>query len=221
MTSRFTFFQREGNDTPTIRVDPRDPDKELLERAAHTVRSGGVIAYPTETVYGLGADPFNIPAIERIFGIKGRSPEKAISILIPHRDMLPNLCEEIPADIEKLIAKFWPGPLTVVFRAQNSLPKELLAGGDSVAVRLSSNPLVEALMKRLQSPITSTSANISGHPASRSALHVAVQFEDKIDLIIDGGISPSSKPSTVIAFLEGKVRILREGAITADEIKSV
>jgi L-threonylcarbamoyladenylate synthase len=207
--------------TPILKVDPACPDLDALRAAAEAVRGGGVIAYPTETVYGLGADPFNEGAVRRVFDLKGRDAAKALILLIRGGADLSRVAAEVTETAISLMEAFWPGPLTLALKASPGLPKALLGDGETVAVRASSHPVARALTKLVGGPITSTSANRSGRPPARSASGVAAAFGDGIDLIVDAGPSADDRPSTVVD-VSGTLPILvREGKIEVAAVEAV
>ena len=194
------------------------PTTQHITQAVQCIKEGGLIAYPTETVYGLGVDPLNQQALQNLFAAKGRDAEKAIIVLIRGKEDLASLTTEIPAIANILINTFWPGPLTLIFKANPKLPQELLGGRDTIALRHSSAPIAQSLVETLEGPLTSTSANISGHPPAQSAQEVENQLGQKLDLILDGGPSPQVQPSTVLNLTTPKPTILREGVITQQEL---
>lgn len=204
---------------PILTVNPDAPDGLALRAAVEAIRCGGVIAYPTETVYGLGADPLNETAIRRVFGLKGRDAEKAVILLLRGESDLSTVASEVSDTARHLMDAFWPGSLTLVLKASPGLPKVLLGGGDTVAVRVSSHPVARALADLLGGPITSTSANRSGHPPARSASDVRSAFGDEIDLIVDGGPSSDDPPSTVVDVSGGRARMVREGRVGRAEVE--
>lgn len=207
--------------TPVLSVDPARPDRDALRPAADAVRRGGVIAYPTETVYGLGADPFNGEAVRRAFDLKGRDAVKALILLIRDERDLPVVASEVTETARRLMAAFWPGPLTLALRASPGLPKALLGGGETVAVRVSSHPVARALTDLMEGPITSTSANRSGRPPARSASEVAAAFGDEIDLIVDAGPSADDRPSTMVDVSGTLPILIREGKIEMAAVEAV
>lgn len=190
-----------------------------LIQAATCIKNGGLIAYPTETVYGLGGDPFNQQALIRLFRAKGRDADKAIIVLIRGLQDLHQIASEIPSIAEPIINTFWPGPLTLIFKAQSHLPPELLGGRDTIAVRHSSAPIAQELLDHIEGPLTSTSANRSGSPSALSAQEVQAQLGDSLDLILDGGTSTQSQPSTILNLATDKPTILREGVITKNALQ--
>lgn len=204
-----------------LSINPEAPDPEALRAAAEAVRRGGVIAYPTETVYGLDADPSCEAAVGRVFDLKGRDAAKALILLIRGDLDLPRVASEVPETARRLMAAFWPGPLTLVLKAAPHLPKTLLGGGGAVAVRVSSHPIARAITDLVGGPITSTSANRSGRPPARSAAEASDIFGDEIDLIVDGGPSPDDRPSTVLDVSGDLPQFVREGRIGRGEVERV
>lgn len=199
----------------TIKIDPNAPDLALLAEAAEIIKSGGIIGYPTETVYGLGGDIFNADTVERIFTIKGRQFNKALIVIVDSVEMLQPLIETMPANAKKLINKFWPGPLTLIFKAAPIVSRKLSGGGSTIAIRIPDNPICLALLKLCNTPITSTSANLAGEASALSAEAVTKSLGSKLDLVIDGGPSQSSKPSTIVDLTTERPQIRRPGAIPA------
>ncbi|MDA0709656.1 MAG: L-threonylcarbamoyladenylate synthase [bacterium] len=191
---------------------------ESIQRAADCVKRDGLIAYPTETIYGLGVDPTRPAALDRLFSAKGRSAKKAVIVLIRDSSDLHDLTLQIPESAHALMTAFWPGPLTLIFKANPNLPGELLGGGDTIALRHSNSPVADALLKALGGPLTSTSANISGQPPATSAQEVYRQLAPFLDLIIDGGPSTRSLPSTLVDLTSGPPTLLRVGAISREDL---
>ncbi len=193
-------------------------DKPGIVQAADRIRSGGVIVYPTETVYGLGADPFNYHAFDRIFSLKGRETDKGLILLIRGREDLDALVADISLVAESLIREFWPGPLTLVFPAAPGLPEHLTEIASTIALRMSDAPVANALLHHVGGPITSTSANLSGKPSARSARNAADILGHSVDLILDGGESSDLRPSTLVDVTGGSPKILRPGRIPEAKI---
>ena len=178
---------------------------------------GGVIAFPTDTVYGLGADAFNSTAVERIYEIKNRPKHRQLPLLIADVERLITLADPIPEIAWLLARRFWPGGLTLVLPKTDSLPV-YLASGPTIAVRVPDHPACLALIQHLGNPIIGTSANISGQPAVLTAEEVGQQLGGKIDFIIDGGKCPGGKESTVVDVTHESPTILRQGIIPSHEI---
>jgi L-threonylcarbamoyladenylate synthase len=174
--------------------------------------NGGTIAYPTETIYGLGAKYDDENALKRLYGVKQRPREKTVPIMIGSIDQLPLLAEDVSNTAADLIARFWPGPLTLIFRARSGLNSYITSNG-KVAVRIPGASFALDLVRAASFPITATSANISGLPPARTAAMIAAYFADTLDLIIDGGESPTAVPSTLADVTDTTPVVLREGAI--------
>ena len=192
-----------------------------LSRAVAILKSGGVVAFPTETYYGLAVDPFNPLALNHLFVLKQRDINKPILTLADDRKSLLNLVQSIPAQYIPLMDKFWPGPLTLIFKAKLNLPALLTAGTSTIGVRQSSHPFARQLLRAFGKPITATSANISGHRAPIDAFEVKKQFGGKIDLIFDGGKTLGTGGSTIVKLEGNKLTLVREGVISFADIMQV
>jgi L-threonylcarbamoyladenylate synthase len=191
----------------------------VLTRAGEILASGGVIAYPTETFYGLGADAANEKAIGKIYAVKGRNFKNPISVIIDKTVNLYQLVDEIPESALKLIGKFWPGALTMVFKASDRVLPILTAETGKIGVRVSSHPIAGALAHLLEGPLTATSANLSGAVECCTAGEVIRQIGDKIDAVIDLGRTAGGKGSTIIDVTSDPPVILREGVISRELIQ--
>ncbi len=191
--------------------------QQAIERGVKILQIGGVIAFPTDTVYGLGADAFNSTAVERIYEIKNRPKHRQLPLLIADAERLMTLAYPIPEIAWFLAKRFWPGGLTLVLPKTDSLPV-YLASGPTIAVRVPDHPVCLALIQRLGNPIIGTSANISGQPAVLTADEVRQQLGGKIDFVINGGTCPGGKESTVVDVTHESPIILRQGIIPSDEI---
>jgi L-threonylcarbamoyladenylate synthase len=189
-----------------------------IDAAAETLRQGGVIAFPTDTVYGLGADAFNGAAVARIYDIKGRPRNNPLPLLIADIEGLAAVAGPMPAIARLLARRFWPGGLTLVLPKENSLPAHL-ATGPNIAVRVPDHPICLALIQRLGNPIIGTSANRSGQPSMLTADEVAQQLGAEIDFLVRGGRCPGGRQSTVVDVSGESPVILREGMIPSDEIR--
>ncbi len=195
--------------------------KRSVTEAAQTILAGGVIIYPTETIYGIGANALEPKIVERVYDIKERKKSNPILILIPDRSALDELTLEVPEVAEKLMSKFWPGPLTIVFNAAPIVSKILTAGTGKIGVRLSSDEFCTELLSICKIPITSTSANLSGESNPDSIGMINQKVRDAVDLIVDAGTLTSQTPSTVVDVTNGKVELFREGAIEFRKILDV
>ena len=186
------------------------------------VRRGGVIAFPTETFYGLGVDPLNAQAVLRLYALKGRSPETSpILVLIRSRHELLALVSEITPAAERLMQACWPGPLTLVFRAAVAVPLVLTAGTGTIGVRYSAHPVVEQVLEVTGGPLTGTSANRTGQPPATTAAEVEHAFGADVDLIVNGGPTPGGLPSTVVDTTVSPPRLIREGCVTQAALRAV
>ena len=202
--------------TRRLGVGPAD-----IAEAVEALVRGGVIAFPTDTVYGIGADVRRLDAIAALYEVKGRPTDKAIPLLLAGAEELNAVAQEVPESAWRLAEQFWPGALTLVVRRAPSLPPVLSAEGSTVAVRVPDHPVVRALIGGLGAPLAATSANISGQPSPVTAEEVLAQLEGRIVLLLDGGPCPGGHASTVVDLTATPVRILRAGPITAQEIEAV
>jgi len=191
-----------------------------LEEAAGRIRSGGIVAFPTETFYGLAVDPFNPSALGRLFSLKKRSPDKPLLVLIDKPEDLGLLVKKVPRQYERLLDIFWPGPLTMVFEGIDGLPGLLTDEYGTVGVRRSSHPVAGALAIAAGGAVTGTSANPSGLPAAVNSGEVAEMFPEGIDQIIDGGPVPGGSGSTIIGLEGDGVKLIREGRIPFEKIRA-
>ncbi len=187
-----------------------------LARALEILRTGGLVAFPTDTVYGVGALVFNGPAVESIYAAKDRPVEKAIPVLIGDVDDLVKVSAEVPEIALKLAARFWPGPLTLVVPKHPELP-EAVSATETVGVRLPNHPVARGLL-RLAGPMAVTSANLTGQPSPSTADEVFAQLGGRIALILDGGKTPGGVPSTIVDCVGVEPQVLREGPISRKEI---
>ncbi|MBN1829861.1 MAG: threonylcarbamoyl-AMP synthase [Deltaproteobacteria bacterium] len=202
-----------------IIIDSAAPDEAAVARAAAIIKRGGVIAYPTETFYGLGADPFNERAVERLFAIKGRNFDKPIPLIIGKRENLDGLVTDITREAELLIKHFWPGPLTLVFHAASHIHRAITADTGKVGIRLSSHRIARNLATALPSGVlTATSANFSGSEAMNAAQDVLAAMGRLVDAVIEGGATPGGPGSSVIDVTAIPPVIIRNGEIPKEII---
>ena len=197
-----------------LKPDADNSEERVLSRATEILAGGGIIAYPTETFYGLGADATNEKAIKKIFAVKGRDFKNPISLIIGKPDDIYPLVRDIPESAKKLMAAFWPGALTIVFQASNKISPLLTAGSGKIGLRISSHPIAETIVQKLKKPLTATSANLSGAPECSLASEVIKQIGDKVDAILDWGETQGGKASTIIDVTCDPPVILREGTIS-------
>jgi len=207
--------------TDIIRVDPSRPDREAIGRAAARLRAGGLVAFPTETVYGLGAHALDRDAVRRLFEAKGRPANDPVIVHVDSVDRIVPLVEEIPPEARSLAARFWPGPLTLVLRRSTRVPDEVTAGLDTVAVRVPAHPVAAALLMTAALPIAAPSANLFSRPSPTQAGHVLDDLDGRIDLIIDGGPTLLGIESTVLDLSTGSPTVLRPGATTLDMLREI
>jgi L-threonylcarbamoyladenylate synthase len=194
--------------------------EEAIGVAARILAEGGLVAFPTDTVYGVGAHAFQPDAVERIYTAKFRPRDKAIPILLAQADDLALVAEGITETAWLLAERFWPGGLTLVLPKRANVPDVVSAGGPTVAVRVPDHPVPLALIAALGAPLAATSANLSGHPSPVTAQEVEAKLGGRIELILDGGRCPGGVPSTVLDLTTDPPAILRAGAIGVKEIRS-
>lgn len=193
----------------------------VLDQAARIIEVGGVVAFPTDTVYGIGTNVFDIEAVKKIFDIKKRSRNKPLIVCISEASQVDQLATEISKVAKKLIEHFWPGPLTLVLKRSTDVPDIVTGGRETIAVRCPASELARRLIAKAGYPLVATSANLSGQASARSAQEVYSQLDDKVDLIIDGGRSPLLPESTVLDLTTESPAILREGAIPRDQLREI
>jgi len=194
-------------------------DCQSIERAGEIIREGGLVAFPTETVYGLAADVFNKQAVARVFEVKGRPANNPLPVQIASKDDLPRLVSEIPPVAKRLMEKFWPGPLTLVLQASPEMPELVTAGTGKIGIRMPDHPVALALIRAGGTPIVAPSANISGQPPPTTAQEVLEYLDGKIELILDVGPTRLKVSSTVVDITQTPPRILREGSISEAELQ--
>jgi L-threonylcarbamoyladenylate synthase len=199
--------------TRILEIDPGDVRPGEIRTIVSVLSGGGVIVYPTETFYGLGADCRSRAALRRVFEIKARPGSKGLPVLVSDLRMAQGLAAELPAAFHALASRFWPGPLTLVVKAAEHLPPELVGPGRTIGIRLPAVPWLRRLIRETGFALVTTSANVSGHGEIASAEEVKRAFGGKVDLIVDGGPTPGAKPSTVVDLTGEKPAIVREGVI--------
>jgi L-threonylcarbamoyladenylate synthase len=202
-------------------IDAAAPDGGIIQRAAECLIRGGLVAFPTETVYGLGALAFDPEAVRRIFEAKGRPFADPLIVHLAAMEDLPSVAAEIPAAAEILGRRFWPGPLTLLLLRRASLPPEVSAGLDTVAVRVPSHPVARALLQAVGAPIAAPSANLFGHTSPTQARHVMDDLGGRIEMILDAGPTDWGVESTILDPLRTPPVLLRPGGISLAELESV
>jgi len=203
--------------TDLVEINPDEPQPEVLERAAAAVRCGKVAAIPTDALYTLVADPFNLGAVAQVFQAKGREPHRSLPILVGDLMMAEELASELSNRFFILARRFWPGPLTIIIPASARVPLKLTGNTGRLALRQSRSKVANQLIAMLNQPLISTSANISGRPTCRSGIDVFGMMDGRVDLVIDGGIC-NGAGATTIDITEPAWRLIRAGAIEEKEI---
>lgn len=207
--------------TKILLVDPEKPDKKTTDETTKILRGGGIVSFPTETVYALGGDAYNQEVVAKIYRIKRRDRSKPFSIFLKDASEVRKVVDFISEDAQKLMEKFLPGPLTLVFKSSSPKLSFVLAGGNRLGIRVSPSRLVYRILDEARVPITATSANISGKKSCIAANRVFYFFNGRIELILDGGRTKIFLPSTVLDVSGEEVSLLRLGSIPVEEIKTV
>ena len=204
-----------------IKINSENPEERLIKYAADQIRAGKVLGMPTDTFYGLAADPLNLHAVDSVYDIKTRSRHKPLSLLIESVDQAEELAF-LPDAFHELARKFWPGPLTMIVKASSRLPLKVTANTGNVALRVPAAKIPLAVIKAAGIPITATSANLSGASECTTAEQVREQLDGRIEIIVDGGPSPRDVASTIVDLSDPSGwRIMREGAIASEEISKL
>lgn len=201
-----------------LKINPNKPEKEWLELAVKVLKNNGIVVYPTDTLYGIGANALNKKTITKVYKIKGRDFRKPLSIAFYSLSQAKQYVKFNKLAI-KLAKKFLPGPLTIILPMKYEFPKELTFGSKNVGIRIPNNKIALQLIRECKFPITATSANISGNKNPVTVEDAINQIGTKVDLILDGGKCKYSKPSTLVEVISGKVKVLREGVISARSFK--
>jgi L-threonylcarbamoyladenylate synthase len=201
-----------------ICVDPLHLSHDQILKASRMIRNGGVIIFPTQYLYGLGADALNAQAVDRIFEIKRRTHRKPILILIERQEDLSRLVRHIPSPAESIMNAFWPGDVTIVFEATDALPPNLTAGTQKIGIRMPRHPVASALTKAAGGPVTATSANVTDDSGCSTVSDIDTDITDRVDLILDAGTLKGGFGSTVVDVTVDPPKIIREGAIRATDI---
>jgi L-threonylcarbamoyladenylate synthase len=203
-----------------LKISPETPDPAAIRYAAEFIRRGELVAVPTDTFYGIAADPFNLAAIGQIYRVKGRPETRALPILVNSTAQAVSLARDVPYTFHKLAQKFWPGPLTILVDASNYIPLKVTAHTGQVALRWPKSPIVSALIDLVHGPITGTSGNISGQPACSSAVELLEQMGDRLPLILDGGETTGTLASTIVKLDDEDWTVMREGVILNEQIRA-
>ena len=205
-------------DTKIVKVDPENIDYSIIKEAADIINRGGIVVFPTETVYGIGADALNEEAVNKIFIAKGRPQDNPLIVHIAELDELYELVNEVTENARVLAEQFWPGPLTMILYKKGILSDKITAGLNTAAIRQPSNKIALSLIKESNKPIAAPSANISGRPSPTDASHVIEDLMGKVDMIIDGGSTNIGLESTVVDMTSNVPMILRPGGVTREDI---
>jgi L-threonylcarbamoyladenylate synthase len=205
-----------------LKINSDTPEISLVKYAADQIRSGEVLGMPTDTFYGLAADPFNLRAVDKVYEIKTRSRHKPLSLLIGGVEQAEELAKDLSDEFYALARKFWPGPLTIIVKAGSRLPLKVTANTGNVAIRVPNAKIPLAVVTAAAIPITATSANLSGASECTTAEQVRDQLHGRINVIVDGGVSPRDIASTIVDLTDdgARWRVIREGAIPADQIST-
>jgi L-threonylcarbamoyladenylate synthase len=206
--------------TLILKINSKNPEIDRIATAGKIIKKGGLVAFPTETVYGLGANALDVTAVRKIFEAKGRPNDNPLIVHIANKGDLNKLARDIPEIANRLISKFWPGPLTLVLKKNKIVPDEVTAGLDTVAIRMPNKGIALALIGE-SGPIAAPSANLSGKPSGTSINHVIHDFNGKIDCIIDGGDADIGLESTVLDLTSNPIAILRPGKITFEQLRKI
>ena len=203
--------------TDLIEIDPERPNCEALDKAAAAIRRGAVVAIPTDALYSLVADPFNLHAVGKVFVAKGREPHRSLPLLVNDLMMAEDLAKELPARFYVLARHFWPGPLTMIVPASAKVPLRVTGNTGRLALRHSRSCVANGLLERLNQPLIATSANISGQPTCKSGIEVFGVMDGRVDLVLDGGLAGGGG-STTVDVTEPYWKVIREGAVTVKDI---
>ena len=207
--------------TKLITVDAARVAPADLEEAARLLLEGRLVAFPTETVYGLGANAMDEAAVKSIYAAKGRPSDNPLIVHIAHRSQVADFAREVPAEAKVLMDHFWGGPLTIILKKKPGVPDVVTAGLDSVALRLPSHPVANCLLRLCGAGIAAPSANLSGKPSPTAAKHVMQDLDGRVDMVIDGGRADFGIESTVIDLSGQKPQILRPGAVTLEQVQEL
>jgi L-threonylcarbamoyladenylate synthase len=201
-------------------VDPQSPQRDAIEEAATWILRGGVVAIPTDTLYGLAADPFSADAVARVFEVKGRGADRALPLIAADTAQAATHLGRLPPIAERLAARYWPGPLTLLVSAPRGVAAAVHGGTGLVGVRVPRDEVARAICRMVGRPITATSANVSGTPATDDPAEVERALGDRLDLLVDTGRTPGGAPSTIVDVTSTPPALVRGGAIPWDEIQA-
>ncbi len=206
----------------TIYLKEEQIDETKIEEIANAIKEGKLIIFPTDTVYGIGTNAYNEEACKKIYEIKGRPSCKPLIILISDTSMIEDLVENISPKEQKIIEKFWPGPLTIKFKKRKGILPDIISAGDEyVRIRLIKNGLIYKIIEKAEVPVVAPSANISGHPTGIKIDNIIKELGGKVDYILDCGDYKSDEPSTIIQVEDEKIVVIREGKIKREELENL
>jgi len=204
-----------------LKINPEKPEKEKIEEVAEILEKGGVVIFPTDTVYGIGAGIDKSKSLEEIYKIKGRKKEKPLILFIPYKKDLKKFVSRVPFRARKIIRELWPGAITLVFQASEEVKPPVRDERGTVGIRIPAHPLPLAILRAANFPLATTSANMAGESSARAIAEIPHRVISKADLVVDGGQVPIGKPSTVLDLSVRPFKILREGAISSAYIKNL
>lgn len=204
-----------------LKINSKKPQKNIIQKAAKIIRQGGLVVFPTETVYGLGANALDPQAVKKIFQAKNRPTDNPLIVHIAVNSDLKKIAKNIPAQAKLLASRFWPGPLTLILKKKKIMPYETTAGADTVAVRFPDHNVARALIKAAKTPIAAPSANLAGRPSATCLAHILLDLKDKVDLILDSGPSKIGLESTVLDLTSRQPIIWRPGGLSKEKIEKV
>lgn len=203
------------------KIDPKNPDKSLICEAARIITAGGIVIFPTRTLYGMGVDALNPAAVNQLFEVKQRPIVKPVSVLVKSISAVRSLAAEIPSSAEELMKKFWPGKITIVFKARARVPSSLTAKTGKIGIRVPEHPVAVNLVQSLDFPVTGTSANLSGRPGTYQVADLPADLIHQVSLILDAGQLNGGVGSTVVDVTTSPPTILREGVVSRREVFSL
>ncbi len=206
---------------PLVSIDPCSPNPDVVLQTVRLLDAGGIVAYPTDTLYGLGVSGINCDAVDRLFALKQRRSDKPVPLIVESARSAGRYATHINDAACKLMEAFWPGPLSLVLAASESIPDQTHGATGTVALRVPAAPFARAVAHELGAPLTATSANVAGCPPSVTAREVQKLFQDRIDLIIDGGPAANEIPSTIVDVTGERAILLRKGAISCTALEDV
>ena len=201
-----------------LEVDPQSPDPAVVREAAEVLLRGGIVAFPTDTLYGLSVALMDPSAVEYLHRLKRRPPKLSVISLLPDADDIHPLVADVPEAAQLLMDRFWPGPLSLVFKASPLVPERVQGEGGTIALRVPKHALSHELLRAVGGPVVSSSANVSGRPPAKNAGEVIAAFGNQLDVVLDGGPATTTEPTTLVDVSKGRVEVLRQGGI---DVKAV